>query len=130
MSGWLERFEQRAAGRAHFEAVAAVHRALLRMLEGATAAELGDRTEAALATGAIDPLDPSFGWALRLLVQSERDELGLALVERALARARERGQLSHVPLLCASRAQLVFAHPPTERSPKRCSSLRRRSRCT
>jgi ATP/maltotriose-dependent transcriptional regulator MalT len=109
LSGWLERFERRAAGRPRFEAVAAFHRAVLRTLQDATAAEVGDRTEAALATGAIDPLDPSFGWALRLLVQAERDEAALALVEAALARARERGRLSHVPLLCASRAQLVYA---------------------
>jgi DNA-binding CsgD family transcriptional regulator len=109
LSGRLERYERRAAGLPRFEAVARFHRALRRMLEGATAAEVGDRTEAALAGGAIDPLEPWFGWALRLLVQSERDEAGLALVEPALARVRELGHLSHVPLLCASRAQFLFA---------------------
>jgi len=109
LSAWLERFEQRAAGLPRFEAVAGFHRALRRMLERASAAEVGDRTEAALAGGAIDPLEPSFGWALRLLVQSERDEAGLVLVEPALARARELGHLSHVPLLCASRAQFLHA---------------------
>jgi tetratricopeptide (TPR) repeat protein len=67
MGAWLDRFERRAAGLPRFQAVAGFHRALRRMLEGATAAEVGDRTEAALATGAIDPLDPSFGWAMRML---------------------------------------------------------------
>jgi DNA-binding CsgD family transcriptional regulator len=109
LRAWLERFERRAAGLPRFQAVAGFHRALHRMLEGATAAEVGDRTEAVLATGAIDPLDPSFGWALRMLVHSEREEAGLALVEPALARARELGHLSQVQLLCAQRAQFVYA---------------------
>jgi DNA-binding CsgD family transcriptional regulator len=106
---WLERFERRGAGLPRFEAVAGVHRALRRMLEGATATEVGDRTEAALATGAIDSLDPTFGWALRLLLHSEREEAGLALLEPALARARELGHLSQVQLLCAQRAQFIYA---------------------
>jgi DNA-binding CsgD family transcriptional regulator len=110
LPAWLERFERRAAGLPRFEAIAAFHRALQRMLEGASAAEVGDRTEAALATGAIDPLEPSFGWALRLLQHSEREQTGLALVEPALARARELGHLSQVQLLCAQRAQFLYAH--------------------
>jgi tetratricopeptide (TPR) repeat protein len=57
LGAWVERFERRAAGLPRFEAVAGFHRALRRMLEGAPAAEVGDRTEAALATGAMDPLD-------------------------------------------------------------------------
>jgi DNA-binding CsgD family transcriptional regulator len=109
LSAWLERFERRAAGVPRFQAIGGFHRALQRMLDGATAAEVGDRTEAALATGAIDPLDPSFGWALRLLQHSEREEAGLALVEPALVRARELGHLSQVQLLCAQRAQLLYA---------------------
>ncbi|MBD0282395.1 MAG: AAA family ATPase [Thermoleophilaceae bacterium] len=109
LGAWLERFERRAAGLPRFEAVAAFHRALRRMLEGATAAEVGDRTEAALAKGAIDSLEPSFGWALRLLQHSEREEAGLALLEPALARARELGHLSQVQLLCAQRAQFIYA---------------------
>jgi DNA-binding CsgD family transcriptional regulator len=109
MGAWLDRFERRAAGLPRFQAVAGFHRAHRRMLEGATAAEVGDRTEAALATGAIDPLDPSFGWAMRMLVHSEREEAGLALVEPALARARELGHLSQVQLLCAQRAQFLYA---------------------
>jgi DNA-binding CsgD family transcriptional regulator len=109
-SAWLERFERRAAGLPRFEAVGGFHRALRRMLEGAPAAEVGDRTEAALAAGAIDPLDPSFGWAMRCLAHSEREEAGLALVEPALARARELGHLSQVQLLCAQRAQFLYAH--------------------
>jgi DNA-binding CsgD family transcriptional regulator len=109
LAAWLERFERRAAGLPRFEAVAGFQRALRRMLEGAPAAEVGDRIEAALATGALDSLDPSFGWALRLLLHSEREEAGLALVEPALARARELGHLSQVQLLCAQRAQFVYA---------------------
>jgi tetratricopeptide (TPR) repeat protein len=109
LGAWLERFEGRAAGLARFEAVAGVHRALRRMIEGATAAEVGDRIEAALATGAIDSLEPSFGWGLRLLQHSEREEVALALVEPALARAREFGHLSQVQLLCAQRAQFLYA---------------------
>jgi DNA-binding CsgD family transcriptional regulator len=110
LSTWLARFERRAAGLPRFEAVGGFHRALQRMLEGASAAEVGDRTEAALATGAIDPLDPSFGWAMRCLVHSEREEVGLGLVEPALARARQLGRLSQVQLLCAQRAQFLYAH--------------------
>jgi DNA-binding CsgD family transcriptional regulator len=109
LGAWLGRFERRAAGLPHFKAVGGFHRALLRMLEGATAAEVGDRTEAALAAGALDPLEPSFGWAMRCLVHSEREEAGLALVEPALARARELGHLSQVQLLCAQRAQFLYA---------------------
>jgi DNA-binding CsgD family transcriptional regulator len=109
VGAWLERFERRAAGLPRFEAVAAFHRALQRMLEGATAAEVGDRTEAALATGAIDSAEPSFGWALRLLQHSEREEAGLTLLEPALARARELGHLSQLQLLCAQRAQFIYA---------------------
>jgi DNA-binding CsgD family transcriptional regulator len=105
----LERFERRAAGSPYFAAVGRFHRALLRLLEGATAAEVGDRIEAALAPGAIDPLDPSFGWAMRCLLHSEREELGLALVEPALARARELGRLAQLPLLNAQRAQFLHA---------------------
>jgi DNA-binding CsgD family transcriptional regulator len=108
LGAWLDRFERRAAGLPRFEAVAGFHRALRRMLEGGTAAEVGDRTEAALATGAIDSLDPSFGWALRLLQHSEREETGLALAEPALARARELGHLTQVQLLCAQRAQFLY----------------------
>jgi DNA-binding CsgD family transcriptional regulator len=109
IAAWVERFERRAGGRPRFEAIAGFHRALRRMLEGASAAEVGDRIEAALATGAIDSLDPSFGWAMRLLQHSEREEAGLTLVEPALARARELGRLSQVQLLCAQRAQFVYA---------------------
>ncbi|HYY22760.1 MAG TPA: LuxR C-terminal-related transcriptional regulator [Thermoleophilaceae bacterium] len=105
----LERFEHRAAGFPRFAAIAGCHRALWRMIEGATAAEVGDRTEAALAGGAIDPLDPSFGWGLGLLLLSEREEVGLALVEPALARARELGHLSQLQLLSAQRAQFLYA---------------------
>jgi hypothetical protein len=79
------------------------------MIEGATAAEVGDRIEAALATGAVDPLDPTFGWGQRMLLHSEREQAGLALVEPALARARELGHLSQVQLLCAQRAQFLYA---------------------
>jgi DNA-binding CsgD family transcriptional regulator len=109
LDAWLDRFERRAAGLPRFEAVAGFHRALRRMLGGATAAEVGDRVEAALAAGAIESLEPSFGWALRLLQHSEREEVGLALLEPALARARELGHLSQVQLLCAQRAQFVYA---------------------
>jgi DNA-binding NarL/FixJ family response regulator len=105
----LARFERRAAGFPYFTAVGRFHRALLRLLEGASAAEVGDRVEAALAPGTIDPLDPSFGWAMRCMLHSEREQLGLALVEPALARARELGRLSQLPLLHAQRAQFLYA---------------------
>jgi DNA-binding CsgD family transcriptional regulator len=105
----LERFERLAAGFPRYVAIGRFHRALLRLLEGATAAEIGDRIETALAATAIDPLDPSFGWAMRCLIHSERDEAGLALVEPAIARARELGRLSQLPLLHAQRAQFLYA---------------------
>jgi DNA-binding CsgD family transcriptional regulator len=105
----LERFERMAAGFPRFAAIGGFHRALARLLEGATAAEVGDRVEAALAPGVVDPLDPSFGWAIRCLVHSEREEAGLALVEPALARARELGRLSQLPLLHAQRAHFLHA---------------------
>jgi DNA-binding NarL/FixJ family response regulator len=57
----------------------------------------------------LDPLDPSFGWAMRCLLHSEREQLGLALVEPAFARARELGRLAQLPLLHAQRAQFLHA---------------------
>ena len=105
----LERFERLAAGFPRFAAIGRFHRAVLRLAEGATAAEVGDRIETALAATGIDPLDPSFGWAMRCLLHSEREELGLALVGPAIARARERGHLSQLPLLHAQRAQFLHA---------------------
>ena len=111
---FLERLERRAAGFPHFAAVAQVQRALLRLFAGATAGEVAERTEAAFASGAIDPLDPSFGWGMRGLVHSEREALGLALVEPAITPAREVGRLSQLPLLHAQRAQFLYARGAVE----------------
>ena len=86
----LARFERRAAGHPHYEAVARIHAASERVLRGEPAAEVADEIEAALAAG--PPADPyTFGTAIEMLVRTERDDAAGRWLDLAIEAARAYG---------------------------------------
>ena len=86
----LARFERRAAGHPHYEAIARIQAAAERVLRGEPAVEAADEIELALAAG--PPADPyTFGTAIEMLVRTERDDAAGRWLDLAIDAARTYG---------------------------------------
>jgi DNA-binding CsgD family transcriptional regulator len=110
LAAHLERFRDQAQGHAGFEAVARIHTAQLRLVEGGSAATAVEEVEAALATG----LPPSAATnaaflALMTLELGERYDLAVRLLDVALEGARGEGHATRQGIIHARRAAIALA---------------------
>jgi DNA-binding CsgD family transcriptional regulator len=106
----LQRFREQARGHAEFKAVADSHDAYERLLSGIPASEAAAQAQAALAAG----LPPSAAntaafLALITLRLAERLDVAMALLDAALARARDEGHATRLGIIHGERAMVALA---------------------
>jgi DNA-binding CsgD family transcriptional regulator len=107
-AGRAEDFRRRAAGRPRFEALALLHLAHERLCDGATAAEVGELAERALALCPPGQDEPSFFWAVRTLLDAERDEAAARALDLPLDGVHVGRRLWRGPVVALHRAELEY----------------------
>ena len=107
-TGRADDFRRRAAGRPRFEALALLQVAHERLCDGASAAEVGELAERALALSPPGHDEPSFFWAVRTLLDAERDEAAARVLDLPLDRAQVGRRLWHGPVVALHRAELEY----------------------
>jgi DNA-binding CsgD family transcriptional regulator len=106
----LQRFRERAAGHAGFEAIARIHTAQEQLLQGGSAAAAVEEVEAALAAGLpAGAATAPMLLAMLTLELGERYDLALRLFEVALDGARRDGHATRQGLIHGRRAAIALA---------------------
>jgi DNA-binding CsgD family transcriptional regulator len=106
--GLAEDFRKRAAGRPRFEALALLHLAHEWLCNGATAAEVSELAERALALSPPGQDEPSFFWAVRTLLDAERDETAARALDLPLDAAHVGRRLWRGPVVALHRSELEY----------------------
>jgi DNA-binding CsgD family transcriptional regulator len=110
LAAHLERFRDQAAGQPGFEALARIHTAQERLLQGGSAAAAVEEVDAALATGL--PASAATNAALLALLTlelGERYDLALRLLDVALEGARSEGHATRQGVIHGRRATIALA---------------------
>jgi DNA-binding CsgD family transcriptional regulator len=106
----LQRFRDQARGRPSFEAVASIHEAQEQLYQGAPAAAVVAKVEAALATSLPPGAETNAAFlALLTLRLGERYELAVQWLDAAQERAREEGHATRQGIIHGQRAAIALA---------------------
>ena len=110
LAAHLERFREQAAGHPGFEAVARIHMAQERILQGDSAAAAVEEVQAALAAGlpAAAATNARF-LAMLILELGERYDQALQLLDIALEGARREGHATRQGIIHGHRAAIALA---------------------
>ena len=110
LAAHLQRFREQAAGHPGFEAIARIHTAQERLLQGGSAAATVKEVEAALAAGLpADAATNATFLALLTLELAEQYGQALLLLDAALEGARREGHATRQGLIHGRRAAIALA---------------------